>query len=203
MGRWGPDARGPLEQAAVALCLEHGYAQVTVAAIARRAGFSERTFYRHFADKPEVLFAGFQYFQDNVVHLVASAALAAAPMERVAAAFEQAGTAFPENAERLRQRQEVIDSTPELRARELSKVATLTAAVARALLQRGVADPVAMLSAEAGTLVFRIAFATWIKATGQEDWPELFRQTLDDIGVVITSTGSHGAALLKRQRIPI
>ncbi len=203
MGRWGPDARGPLEQAAVALCLKHGYAQVTVVAIAQRAGFSERTFYRHFADKPEVLFAGFQYFHDNVVHLVTSAATSAAPMERVAAAFEQAGAVFPENAEQLRQRQGVIDSTPELRARELSKVATLTAAVTRALLQRGVADPAAMLSAEAGTLAFRIAFATWINATSQEDWPRLFRQTLDDLGVVITSAVSHGTVSVKRPRVSI
>jgi len=189
MGRWGPDARGPLEQAAVDLCLEYGYAQVTVVAITQRAGFSERTFYRHFADKPEVLFVGFQYFHDNVVNLVASAATSAVPMERVAAAFGQAGAVFQENADRLRQRQKVIDSTPELRARELSKVATLTTAVTEALLQRGVANPVAMLSAEAGTLAFRIAFATWINATGQEDWPRLLWQTLDDIGVVITTSG--------------
>lgn len=193
MGRWGPDAREPLERAAVALCLEHGYAQVTVVSIAQRAGFSERTFYRHFADKPEVLFAGFQYFHDNVVNLVASASISAAPMERVAAAFEQAGAVFPENAERLRQRQRVIDSTLELRARELSKLTTLTATVAEALLQSGVTNPAAMFSAEAGTLAFRIAFATWINATGQEDWPRLFRQTLDGIGVAITSTMSHRA----------
>ena len=203
MGRWGPDARGPLEQAAVDLCLEHGYAQVTVVAIAQRAGFSERTFYRHFADKPEVLFAGFQYFHDNVVNLVASAATSAVPMEMVAAAFERAGAVFPENAERLRQRQSVIDSTPELRARELSKVATLTAAVTEALLQRGVANPAAMLSAEAGTLAFRIAFATWISATGQEAWPRLFRQTLDDIGVVITSAVSDRTAPFERQCVSI
>jgi len=58
MGRWEPDARGRLERAALELYLERGYDQTTVAEIAGRAGLTERTFFRHFSDKREVLFRG-------------------------------------------------------------------------------------------------------------------------------------------------
>ncbi|MGY2893849.1 TetR/AcrR family transcriptional regulator [Deinococcus sp. UYEF24] len=187
MGRWGPDARGPLEQAAVELCLEHGFEQIRVVEIAQRAGFSERTFYRHFFDKPEVLFAGFGYLHSNVVDMVVGAPMTAGPMEAVATAFEQAGAVFRENAVRLRQRQHVIDGHPELQARELSKIATLAAAITEALRQRGVADPAAMLAAEAGTLVFRITFKAWIRDAGDQEWTSMFRRTLDDVFAVIAT----------------
>ena len=73
MGRWEPNARGRLEQAALELYLERGFEQTTVAEIARRAGLTERTFFRHFADKREVLFAGADMLQDLLVSTVASA----------------------------------------------------------------------------------------------------------------------------------
>ena len=58
MARWEPDSRGRLEQAALELYGERGFEQTTVAEIAERAGLTERTFFRHFADKREVLFGG-------------------------------------------------------------------------------------------------------------------------------------------------
>ena len=58
MGRWEPDARGRLERAAMELYIERGFEQTTVTEIARRAGLTQRTFFRHYADKREVLFAG-------------------------------------------------------------------------------------------------------------------------------------------------
>lgn len=56
MSRWAPDAALRLEQAAMELFAEHGYAGTTVPAIAERAGLTTRTFFRHFADKRDVLF---------------------------------------------------------------------------------------------------------------------------------------------------
>ena len=58
MSRWEPDARGRLEKAALALYGERGFENTTVAEIADRAGLTERTFFRYFTDKREVLFAG-------------------------------------------------------------------------------------------------------------------------------------------------
>jgi AcrR family transcriptional regulator len=71
MTRWEPDSRGRLEQAALALYGERRFENTTVAEIAARAGLTERTFFRYFADKREVLFAGAGTLQELFVSTVA------------------------------------------------------------------------------------------------------------------------------------
>lgn len=66
MGRWEPNARGRLAEAALELYSERGFEQTTVAEIAGRAGLTERTYFRHYADKREVLFGGTE-LQDLLV----------------------------------------------------------------------------------------------------------------------------------------
>ena len=95
MGRWEPNARGRLEQAALELYGERGFEQTTVAEIAKRAGLTERTFFRHFADKREVLFWGAGALQELLVSTVADAPDSAAPIDAVAAALEAAGARAP------------------------------------------------------------------------------------------------------------
>src|SRR5438046_9124693 len=96
MSRWEPNARGRLEQAALELYGERGFEQTTVAEIARRAGLTERTFFRHFADKREVLFAGGGALQELLVQTVAAAPDATAPIDAVAAALQAAAPRFQE-----------------------------------------------------------------------------------------------------------
>ena len=48
---WTRDEMAARERAALELFIERGFEQITVAEIARRAGLTERTFFRHFADK--------------------------------------------------------------------------------------------------------------------------------------------------------
>ena len=62
------------------LYAERGYEQTTVAEIAERAGLTARTFFRYFADKREVLFAGSEALGERLV-----AALDAAPADGHAA----------------------------------------------------------------------------------------------------------------------
>src|ERR1700677_2672662 len=162
MVRWEPGARGRLGQAAFELFTERGFEQVTVAEIAERAGLTERTFFRYFADKREVLFAGSAAFQALFVSSVESAPESAAPIDAVAAAlYAQAGQ-FMEHPAAVRRRQAIIAAHPELRERELIKLAVVAAAVADALRHRGVGEPTASLTAEAGIAVFKIAFERWI-----------------------------------------
>src|ERR1700737_3268711 len=108
MGRWEPDAGGRLEQAALKLYGERGFEQTTVAEIAKRAGLTERTFFRHFADKREVLFAGARELQELLVSAVASAPDPATPIAAVAAALEAAGALLQERRQSARQRQTII-----------------------------------------------------------------------------------------------
>jgi AcrR family transcriptional regulator len=184
MGRWEPDARGRLEQAALALYGERGFEQTTVAEIAKRAGLTERTFFRYFADKREVLFWGAGALQEFIVDAVASAPDSAAPIDAVAAALEAAGALFKERREGARQRQAVIAANAELQERELIKLASLASALAAALRQRGVTEPAASLAAEAGIAVFRIAFDRWTSESSQPDLALVIRESLDELKAV-------------------
>jgi AcrR family transcriptional regulator len=184
MGRWEPDARGRLLKAAMELYGEGGFEQTTVAEIAGRAGLTERTFFRHFTDKREVLFAGAGALQDILVSTVAKAPDGLAPIEAAAAGIEAAGAAIQEGGELPRQRQAIIAASTELQERELIKLASLASALANALRQRGVTEPAASLTAEASIAVFRIAFERWINQTDQEDLPRLIRGSLDALKAV-------------------
>jgi AcrR family transcriptional regulator len=184
MGRWEPNARGRLEQAALELYVERGYEQTTVAEIAERAGLTERTFFRHFADKREVLFAGAGALQELLTTAVVGAPDSVAPLEAVATALEAAGALLQERREYSRRRQAVINANPALQERELIKLAALASALAGALRRRGVTGPAASLTAEAGIAVFKIAFERWISGTGEADLPQLIRESMDELKAV-------------------
>jgi AcrR family transcriptional regulator len=184
MGRWEPNARGRLEQSAMELYVERGFEQTTVAEIAKRAGLTERTFFRHFADKREVLFWGAATLQEHLVKAVASAPDSAAPIDAIAAAIEAAGTLLQERREGARQRQAIIAANPELQERELIKLASLASALAGALRRRGVSEPAASLTAEAGIAVFKIAFGLWIDGDSEQDLPRLIQESLDELKAV-------------------
>src|SRR6195952_2788796 len=70
MARWEPGARERLQVAALELFAARGFEQTTAAEIAQAVGLTERTFFRHFADKREVLFYGqgqfVQVFMDGI-----------------------------------------------------------------------------------------------------------------------------------------
>ena len=184
MARWEPNSRGRLEQAALALYGERGFENTTVAEIATRAGLTERSFFRHFADKREVLFWGVGALQEFLVSTVAGAPGSAAPFTAVTDALEAAGAMFQDRREYARQRQSVIAASAELRERELVKLASLASALADALRRRGVKDPAATLSAEAGITVFKVAFERWVNETSRRDLPQLIRQSADELKAV-------------------
>jgi AcrR family transcriptional regulator len=184
MTRWEPNARGRLEQAALELYGERGFEQTTVAEIAKRAGLTERTFFRYFADKREVLFAGAGALEEVLVSAVAGAPDSAPTIEVVALAVESVGALLQERREYARRRQTVIAASAELRERELIKLASLAVVIADALRRRGVPDPAASLSAEAGIAVFRVAFERWVEGTERRDLPQLIRESLAELRAV-------------------
>jgi AcrR family transcriptional regulator len=184
MSRWEPDARGRLAQAALDLYGERGFEQTTVAEIATRAGLTERTFFRHFADKREVLFSGSEVLQELMVTAVVQAPDAWAPMEAVAAGLRAGAEALSERRDFSRQRHAVISANAELRERELIKLASLAGALADALRRRGVADPAASLTAEAGIAVFRVAFERWVQEGNDREVVVLIDDSLDELRAV-------------------
>jgi AcrR family transcriptional regulator len=187
MGRWEPDARGRLAKAAMALYAEQGFDQTTVAEIAARAGLTERTFFRHFADKREVLFYGMDRLRDLLSRAVADAPASATPLDAVGAAFEAAGAMMQENPERVRLRDVIVSANAELRERELIKLAALASAVAGALHDRGVPEPAATLAADTGVAVFKVSFARWVSEPGQPELPGILRESMAELRGVLAN----------------
>lgn len=184
MGRWEPDACGRMMAAALDLYDERGFEQTTAADIAGRAGVTERTFFRHFSDKREVLFD-----RENGLQGAAVAALAAAPdagpMSALAAALDAACAYLADRREHARRRQSVIDAHPALQERELLKMSQLAAALTAGLRERGVAPVPAGVAAEAVVGAFKVAFARWIEPAEERELVELGREALADLRSVL------------------
>ncbi len=185
MGRWEPNAGGRLAEAAMALYVERGFEQTTVADIADRAGLTARTFFRYFADKREVLFAGAGAFQEALLAALAGAPDGAPPIEVVAIALDEAADLLGRDWEHARARQSVIAANAELQERELMKMVALSSAFADGLRARGVAGPDAILAAEAGVVVFRVAFERWVAASEERDLAQVMRESLDRLGLIV------------------
>ena len=185
MGRWQPDSRGRLQEAALALYSERGFDRTTAAQIADRAGVTERTFFRHFADKREVLFGGSALLQERIVAGVAGAPPGDGPLDAVSQGLDAAAAVLGEFRRDLsRQRQAVIAANPELRERELAKLADYAAAVAVALRQRGVTELQAALAAEAGMTVLRVAMQRWASGDDGRDLAAIMRDSVAELRAV-------------------
>lgn len=185
MSRWEPDAPGRLQLAAFELYTEHGYDQTTVAEIAARAGLSERTFFRHFADKREVLFDGGDRFRAAIVDPVLAAPTSAATLEVVAAGIQAAGSVFP-GLDTVRRRQALLHANPELQERELSKLAALATALSQALRERGTPAAAADLAAETGVAILRIALTRWIEDPTGRPWRVHVDDTMTELRQLTT-----------------
>jgi AcrR family transcriptional regulator len=185
MGRWEPDSWGRLQEAALALYAERGFDQTTAAEIAARVGVTERTFFRHFADKREVLFGGSELLRERIVTGVAEAPDGRTPLEAVARGLDAAAALLGEARRDLSaQRHAVIAANPELRERELAKLADYAAAVAATLRRRGVGEPQATLAAEAGMSVLRVAIERWANSDDDRSLPVIMKDSIAQLRAV-------------------
>lgn len=184
MSRWEPNARGRLEEAALELYSDRGFDQTTVAEIAQLAGLTERTFFRHFADKREVLFGGENLLDEIVTGAVAGAAESVAPIDAVAEGLTAIGEMFRGRRDHARRRQAVIAANPGLQERELIKLSRLAAATADVLRRRGVSEPAASLTAEAGIAVFKVAFERWIADRAGRQLSTVIVESIDELKAV-------------------
>ncbi|MFC7806735.1 MULTISPECIES: TetR/AcrR family transcriptional regulator [Streptomyces] len=165
MARWEPGARERLVVAAVDLFTEQGYDATTVAEIAERAGVTRSTFFRHFADKREVLVAGQETLSRLLAEGIADAPVDATVLEAVAAGLERAAGAMgPANRELGPRIKAAVAASTELQERDALKSVGLAAAMTAALVARDVPGPTARLAAELGVLAFKQGYAQWSEA---------------------------------------
>ncbi len=160
------DVRVRLQSAALELFCKRGYDRTTAAQIAARAGVTERTFFRHFADKREVLFDGEAKLRAALTASIADAPAGLGPLDTLFRAFRSLEPALEDNRPFSKPRHEVISATPALAERELAKMAALADALAAALKARGVADLQAVLAARTGMAAFAHATVSWLDDPG-------------------------------------
>jgi AcrR family transcriptional regulator len=154
--------RARLQRAAIDLFRERGYDRTTAADIAARAGVTERTFFRYFPDKREVLFGGEAVLSAALTAAIADAPPELGPLEALFRAFRSVVPLLEANRPFSEPRQAVIAGTPALAERELAKLATLSDALAAALNRRGVDNLRAVLAARTGMAAFAHATICWL-----------------------------------------
>lgn len=182
MSRWAPDTRARLESAALDLFVENGYEETTVAQITDRAGVNRATFFRHFADKREVLFGG----EDLLAGLFADGIRASSPdstlIDCLQAALASAGVAMtPQQRTMAAQRVMVVAANTEVQERGLLKHARIARSITAALRTRGVDELTARLGTEVGMLAFTIALERWMAADNDEPFRAHAAAALSDL----------------------
>ncbi|MEU8707579.1 helix-turn-helix domain-containing protein [Streptomyces sp. NPDC048565] len=186
MARWDPGTEERLKKAALELYGEHGYDSVTVSQIAERAGITRRSYFRYFADKREVLFAGSEQLPGAVAAAVLDAEGGLSPLSTALDALTRVGARLGALIEHAAERRAVINSSAELQERERTKHAEVTTAIRDALRQRGVDPDRAGLAAQIATVVFQNAFARWVDAEGRTDLPSCLRTVAASVRETLT-----------------
>jgi AcrR family transcriptional regulator len=192
MARWEPNTRERLIRAALELFTEQGYDDTTVSEIAERAGgLTKMTFFRHFSDKREVLFAAGQENHSRLMaDAIAAAPDSATPLQAVAAALDAVTAAFTDDRREFATRLvAVIAANSELQERAAFKRIALTEAVTEALGKRGVPDLTASLAAELGVRAFYHAFGQWADPASQQTLTDLARHAFDELRAATATLG--------------
>lgn len=184
VGRWEPGAEQRLQAAALTLFQQHGYDNVTVAEIAEGAGLTRRTFFNHFADKREIFFAGAAAFRDSVASHLAKAGPEVGPLDAAAAALTSAGIGIAGYLEHAAAVREVIDSSPELRERDLAKMADITDVLSAGLQARDLDPRRAYLVASCAVAAYQDAWQRWSENPGA-DFAAVMSQAISELRAAV------------------
>ncbi|HUB42020.1 MAG TPA: TetR family transcriptional regulator [Streptosporangiaceae bacterium] len=177
MPRWEPQARDRLRDAALELFLEHGFDNVTVTQITERAGLTRRTFSRYFTDKRDVLFDGSEQLPAALAAAIGRADPDLTPFAALLTALTEVGDLLADQVGHAAERRAIVQASPELQERGLTKYAAVTSALAEALEQRGAEAATAALLAPVGTAIFRAAFDRWAEQPERASLADRIRET--------------------------
>jgi len=168
-------------RSALELFTEQGFEKTTTLEVAERAGVTERTFYRYFSDKREVLFNASNELQSVIIAAIDAAPPSTDVLETVVTAMEAGAAVLEENRSYSQARAKVIAANPSLQERELLKFSTMSAATSAALRAKGVSPLAAAISAESGATIFKIAFETWIGDDSAGTFAHCIRTTYNEL----------------------
>ncbi|GAA3583342.1 TetR/AcrR family transcriptional regulator [Kribbella ginsengisoli] len=186
VSRWQPDARERLERAALELFAEQGFAATTVPEITARAGLTTRTFFRHFADKREVLFSGEEEVPGLVTQMMADAPAALDPVTLIVEGLKTiAETRFEGRREELREKRQIVRTDESLRERNLRKLAALRDAIHTGFVARGVAPLPATLLAEISVTLLNVSLNEWLDQTADRPLFDIVLDTLESLQTTV------------------
>jgi AcrR family transcriptional regulator len=148
------------------LFAQRGFEQATAGDIAENAGVTERTFFRHFADKREVLFDGSETMQQAVRDAILGAEPDAPPLDAAVAGMVAAAGLLEDRRDHAVRRARIVAANPALQERELLKLAAMVDVTTDALRTRGVPEPSASLAAHSAVTVFQVGFTRWVTEDG-------------------------------------
>jgi AcrR family transcriptional regulator len=185
VSRWRPDARERLERAAIDLFVEQGFAETTVPEITARAGLTTRTFFRHFADKREVIFAGSE-IPDLATRMLAEAPASLDPMTLIIEGLRDLTAArFEGRRGEIRVRRDIIRSDDGLQERDLRKKAALSQAIRTGFLGRGIDPIAAALVAETCVILLYVSLDEWLDRDDDVSLFSIILTNLDALQTVI------------------
>lgn len=200
MPRDAQKVRRRLQEAALELFQTHGYEEITAADIAARAGVTERTFFRHFPDKREVLFDGEDTFIDTLTRAVADAPSGLGPLEALFHAFPSVAPLFVENRPFTAPRQRIIAAHPALQERAQTKTRAVTSALTMTLCRRGVPEQTASLAAQVGMAALAHAVAAWFESDST-DLTVHVKQAFEELNVLSDFASGSVADHVAQERI--
>lgn len=177
--------RDALVESALRQFAERGFERVTVDDIASDCELSPRTFFRYFASKEDVLFAG---SDDHVSHVIAR--LAAQPSDvpvlvALRVAVREIADRYQGEARAVQQRHKIFAATPSLRGRVAERHHRWESAAIAELRRSGRAatmDELTMrLTVATVTTVFRVATEVWIDGRCRGDLGEYFDAAFEQV----------------------
>lgn len=194
MPRWEPHAKQRLELAALDLYSVRGYDRTTIGDIAAHVGVTSRTYFRYFPDKREVLFAGAEELRERVTGSLRDAPADLPPMAAAVHAMAACEELFhAREREHLRRRDAIIATSGELQEREAHKLATIAAAVAGILVERGSDPAAAHLVADLALAVFKQASRAWMHDPAA-DYAVLLHHAAEQVRDLVAAPASDPAA---------
>ncbi len=189
MSRWAPGAAERLHAAALELFLEQGFSATNVPQIAERAGLTTRSFFRYFADKREVLFAGEDELPAVVEQIFQDAESELSPIDVITTGLK--AVVIPRVQpfrEEFLVRRTIVLSDEGLQERELRKLAILHRAATAAFAHRGL-DPLdANISGRLAVTIYDTMLDLWLTDDATRPLDTILDDVMDALAHVASST---------------
>jgi AcrR family transcriptional regulator len=184
--------RDRLVEAAFSLFDERGYENVSTAEIAAQAEVSERTFFRYFPTKEEVIFPDTEEQRRHVDELVSNLPDTMSLVEGLREALRTLSHEFEQAKELQFARARLVASTPSLQTSVLLREQQWVQSFADAIAARLDLDPKADMRPELTAAVivsaFRVVMSRWIQSGGRGDINQMLDQALAYVGTGLSST---------------